>query len=432
MKMLVRAQLAAMMFLEYAAWGAWTPVLGATLDKRLHATGAETGAIYGILWLACIITPFIGGQLVDRLMPSQTFLGIASLLCAGSAWKMSQAHTVAEMMPWMWIWSLAFAPTLGITNSIAFHHIGRLGASEEDQERDFAVIRTAGTIGWIAAAFVLTTYLIKWPAASTGVTFVEMQVAAVFSLILAIMAFALPNTPPARESASPWAFTRAFALFRTVPGFLTFMVISLIVSTEFQFFYVLSAPFLQTLGIKSEWLSTTKSVSQMAEIIALAVMLPISLRTLGMKATLVIGVLAWPARYFIFSLQHPLWLVVFSLTFHGIGFAFVFVTSQIFVDRIAPRDIRASAQSLLTLVTLGIGNLIGTLFCGWLKDAFTTFVPDPQHPGAMIPGAVNWPMVFAVPGILTTLCGIAFWLTFREPSGDTAVVSDLGQTPARA
>ena len=41
-----------------------------------------------------------------------------------------------------------------------------------------------------------------------------------------------------------------------------------------------------------------------------------------------------------------------SLAFHGIGFAFVFVTSYIYVDRVAPRDIRASAQSLLTLVTL--------------------------------------------------------------------------------
>jgi hypothetical protein len=38
------------------------------------------------------------------------------------------------------------------------------------------------------------------------------------------------------------------------------------------------------------------------------------------------------------------------------------VGSQIFVDRVSPRDIRASAKSLLTFVTLGVGNFLGTLF----------------------------------------------------------------------
>src|SRR2546425_7155236 len=46
-----------------------------------------------VLWLACIITPFIGGQLVDRLMPSQVFLGLAAILCTGSAWMRSEEHT---------------------------------------------------------------------------------------------------------------------------------------------------------------------------------------------------------------------------------------------------------------------------------------------------------------------------------------------------
>jgi MFS family permease len=64
-----------MMFLQYAVWGAWTPILALTLGNRLNATGAEIGAVYGVLWLACIITPFIGGQIVDRLMPSQVFWG---------------------------------------------------------------------------------------------------------------------------------------------------------------------------------------------------------------------------------------------------------------------------------------------------------------------------------------------------------------------
>src|SRR5947207_499362 len=219
-----------------------------------------------------------------------------------------------------------------------------------------------------------------------------MQLTAAVGVILGLYSFALPHTPPAREGTDPWAFTKAFKLFALVPGFAIFMLISFIVSTEFQFFYVLSAPYLETLGVPHAWLSSAKGLSQWAEMPSLGLLLPISLRYLKMRKTLVLGTLAWPLRYFIFSLGKPLILVLFSLMFHGVGFAFVFVTSQIYVDRVAPKDIRASAQSLLTLITLGFGNLLGTIFCGWLKDHYTIFVQDAT--GKMIPGTTNWAAVF--------------------------------------
>jgi Nucleoside H+ symporter. len=417
----LRVLLSAMMFFQYAAWGAWTPVLGATLTNRLNASGVEVGSVYGVLWLACIITPFIGGQIVDRLLPSQIYLAISSAICAVSAWMMAGQSQFGGILLWMWVWSLAFAPTLGITNAIAFHHLSKEGRPEAEQERDFAVIRTAGTIGWIVAAFVLTYYLLGRPKLEPGqwAPFEEMQVSAIFAGILAVVSFLLPHTPPSTEKKDPWAFTKAFALFKTVPGFTVFMLISFIVSTEFQFFYVLSAPFLNEIGVPEAWLSSTKSISQMAEIISMAVLLPISLKLLGMRWTLVLGTLAWPLRYFIFAMYHqvPLSLVVISLMFHGIGFAFVFVTSYLYVDRVAPKDIRGSAQNLLTLVTLGLGNWLGTAFCGWLKDHYTKFAADPANPGKMIPvpNSTDWTSVFMVPAVMTILCAIAFYFTFREP-----------------
>ena len=76
----VQIRFSIMMFLQYAIWGSWTTALGEQLQNKLGFTGAETSAIYGCLWLACIIAPFIGGQLVDRLIATQRFLGIAHLL----------------------------------------------------------------------------------------------------------------------------------------------------------------------------------------------------------------------------------------------------------------------------------------------------------------------------------------------------------------
>ena len=409
-RLMLRVKLSAMMFFQYAVWGAWTPILGATLSSRIpHITGAQIGAVYGVLWLACIITPFIGVQIVDRLMPSQVYLGLAAIVCAFSAYMMATQHSVGGLILWMWIWSLAFAPTIGIANSIAMFHLGKEGTAPDVQERDFSVVRTAGTVGWIVASLALTAYLTQHPiAAGVWAPYEEMYLAAVCAVILTVVAFLLPNTPPSKEAKNPWAFTKAFSMFATVPGFLVFMVISFLISTEFQFYYVWSGPFMQDgMHIAHDRISLYKSIAQVAEIVSLALFTPLSLRYLGMRKTLTIGALAWPLRYFIFVCyaKLPVWVVLASMSFHGIGFAFVFVTSYIYIDRVSPRDIRGSAQSLFTLVTLGVGNWLGTLFSGWLKDHYTS--PT---------SAVNWPMFFIIPAALTTACGIAYLLTFREPT----------------
>lgn len=290
MKSSTRFLLMAMMFLLYAVWGAWTPVLGATLGGRLNASGAEIAAVYGVLWLACIITPFIGGQLVDRYMSSQVFLGIAAGVCTVSAYNMANQQTIGGLMTWMWIWALFFAPTLGITNSIAFFHISKDSTkSEVEQEREFSVIRTAGTIGWIAASFILTAILLNKPEVPKGTwaPFEEMQLTAAFGAILTILAFFLPNTPPAKEVKNPWAFTQAFKLFGTVPGFTVFMIISFIISTEFQFYYLLSGPFMeQGLKVDHKYISLFKSIAQIAEIVCLAVLTPLSLKYLPLPTVL--------------------------------------------------------------------------------------------------------------------------------------------------
>src|SRR6476469_6897899 len=98
----MRLRLAAMMFLEYAVWGAWMPILSATLFNR-GVPGDAIGTIYGALWLACAITPFLSGQLVDRLMPSQRFLGISHLLAAGAAFVLSAQSTTNGYLLWLFL-----------------------------------------------------------------------------------------------------------------------------------------------------------------------------------------------------------------------------------------------------------------------------------------------------------------------------------------
>ncbi len=400
--------LAAMMFLNYAAWGSWMPILSATLINR-HVSPAHVGGIYGAFWLGCVISPFLGGQLVDRFMASQVFLGISHLLAAGAAYIMSLQTTDQGLWMWMLIWAVLFAPSLGITNSVAFQQIEKMGGDEPSRERDFSLIRTAGTLGWIAAAFVLVEFLQLSHADAKAVSgpIPELQLTAIFGVLMGVFSFFLPNTPPSKEKREdPLAFRRATALFKTVPGFGVFMAISFFAATEFMFFYGLSAQFLESKAIPHNLIPIVKSISQITELVALGVLLPLLLPKKGMRWCLLVGSFAWPLRYIIFAIGKPIVLVVLSLGLHGFGYAFVLVVQQLYVDRVAPKDVRGSAQSLLTFTTLGIGNVLGSYFSGMVQQHFTTN------------GTTDWVPVFILPAVTTLICAFAYMVTFREPHGE--------------
>jgi nucleoside transporter len=404
--MSAKFRLGIMMFLEYAVWGAWAPILSAYLQNGLGFNGVQTGVIYSLLPIATIISPFIGGQLADRYFPTQKV--IAFLQLAGGALLILGAavNTYSAIIWVMLVYCLIYAPTLALTNSIAF-------ANLKDSEKDFGKIRVWGTIGWIAAGWSLT----GWRVLAKSVSAVAVKgdvlvLAGIFSLIMGLQSFSLPNTPPKKEGTKPWAFLEALKMLKE-RDFLVFTIIAFIVATELQFYYVLTAPFLTSsaIGVSETWISLVMTIAQFAEIFVMALLLPKFLPKYGIKKTMIIGVLAWPVRYIIFMIGAPSWLVIASLSLHGFCYVFFFTAAFIYVDLIAPKDVRASAQSLIAVIILGLGNFVGSNFSGWIQSLFT-------HDKV-----TAWRSVFLVPMVLTLVCAFAFVALFKErkaPAGASA------------
>lgn len=390
--MSVKVRLGIMMFLQYAIWGAWSPVLSAYLENTLHFTGMQIGIIYSLLPLATIISPFIGGQLADRYFSSEKVIAVLQLLGGLMLIYISRLTDYTSMMWLFFLYSLLYAPTMALTNSIAFINM-------KDSEKEFGQVRVWGTIGWIVAGLLLSgwRYLGSGPGADT------LLLAGIFSLILGVQAFTLPHTPPQKNTAKPWAFIEALKMLKD-KNVLVFTIIAFVVATELMFYYVLTAPFLVSdkIGVSSNSISAVMVIAQAAEILVLAFLLPWALPKYGIRTVLTIGILAWPIRYIIFAIGSPAWLVIASLALHGFCFVFFFAAAFIYFDTIAPSDIRNSAQSFITLVTYGLGNYVGSLFAGWIKSMFTT--PE---------GVTNWTNVFLVPCALTILCAVAFLAFFK-------------------
>jgi nucleoside transporter len=395
---LLTARLSAMMFLEFAVWGAWSVLLGKHME-HLGFTGEQIANVYLTTALGAMLSPLIAGWIADRFLPNQIFTGAVHLVGSAllfAAWRLT---TFGPMFWTLLVYAVLYMPTIALTNAIAFYHM--------KDSRKFGNIRVWGTIGWIVVNWLISGYLLWWGRHAPESWRVGdcLAVAAVVSAIMGVYCLTLPNTPPTRRARNPYAFLEAFRLMSN-RNFGVLVVISFVVAIELPFYYSFTNIFLTDtragVGLSPGWANYAMSLGQVAEIALMLALAP-SLRHLGMRNTIVLGILAWPLRYAVFAVGRPVWLVVLAQCLHGICYSFFFAGGMIAVERLCQKDIRASAQGLLVFATNGAGMLIGNLISGRLYDLFV-------RAGA----AYAWAKFFLVPIVVTLVAAAAFALLFDE------------------
>ncbi len=168
------------------------------------------------------------------------------------------------------------------------------------------------------------------------------------------------------------------------------------------------------------------ALGQVSEIVFLA-LVPFFLSRLGVKKMLLVGMLAWSARYFLFGLFPTMSaMLVLGIVLHGVCYDFFFVTGQLYTDRVAPPETRTSAQAMIGLLTYGAGMLVGNYVLGFWGDRLGL---DPStRDGWLADGRAFWLM----PAIFAAVISVLFFLTFwdNRTAKQTAADSMASQSPS--
>ena len=404
----IRVQLSTMMFLQFFIWGAWAVTLGTYLGT-IGFSATDIGSAYSTTAWAAIVSPFFIGMIADRFFAAQKVLAFLHIVGAG---LMYYASTIQTPGPFFWVllaYALCYMPTLALVNAISFNQM-------TDPQSEFPAVRLLGTVGWIVAG-----QIIGWTSLEKSV--LPLQMAAGVSLAMGVFSWTLPNTPPRgaskRVSIRDILGLDALRLMKD-PSFAIFVLSSLFICVPLAFYYAFTNPFLVEAGVEgSAW---KQSLGQVSEVVFMFLM-PFFFRRLGVKKMLIAGMAAWVLRYVLFAYGNNASLVAMfygGILLHGICYDFFFVTGQIYVDNKAPKAIQASAQGFISLVTYGVGMVIGSKIAGLVVDHYATKNGDvTTH---------NWQQIWLIPAAMAAIVVVVFAVLFRE----RATAKSTAPSPASA
>ena len=397
MKSSIRVQLSIMMFLNFFVWGIWFVTMGTYLTKgSIAASGAQTGLAYGTQCLGAIIAPFIVGMIADRFFAAQKILGILHLAGAGLLYYISSQSNFGSFYTLLLIYMIIYMPTLALVNSIALKQT-------TDAEKQFAGLRVWGTIGWIVAGLIIGWMAWEENPGSLGITY---KVAAVISAAFGLFSFFLPNTPPPKAgqnvSVSEVLGLDALKILKD-KNYLIFFIASILICIPLAFYYGSANQFLNESGMQGA--AAKMTFGQMSETLFMFLM-PLFFVRFGVKQMLLIGMIAWVLRYFLFAYGDTgsgIWMLYTGIILHGVCYDFFFVTGQIYTDKKAGERVRSSAQGLITLATYGVGMYIGFYLAGVYVDKYK--ISDVQH---------NWHDIWIFPCLFAAGVSLMFLVFFKN------------------
>lgn len=393
MNLALTSRLALMMFVQYFIWGSWGTTIGnymTTVDM-----GEQIALAYSLGPIASIVAPFFLGMVADRFFHSEKVLGVLCFISAVALAMMPAFAGTPFFLGLLAVHALTYFPTLGLTASLAFHHV-------KSQEKEFPIVRVFGTIGWIAAGIVVSRIL------QADFLPTPLYVAAGASLFLGLYSFTLPATPPPLAGKkTSWRQIAGLDALKEMKSrsFIIFLVCAMLTYIAFGTYFPYAPVYIAAVGIENPGFQMT--FGQMSEIIFM-LLIPFFFRRLGVKWMLLIGMIAWVVRFGLFAgaaIDGIYWMVLIGILVHGICFDFFVVTGQIYIDKKTSPAIRGQAQGLLVLLTYGVGFLIGTQLSGLFVNTLGE--------GAVLAPA-DWRLFWGVFAAAALVFALVFYFMFDD------------------
>jgi MFS transporter, NHS family, xanthosine permease len=379
----IKFRLILMNFMQFFIWGAWLITIGAYWFQNKGWSGAQFGAIFSTMGISAIFMPAITGIISDKLINAEKLYGIMHILGAMVLFSIPMVTNPTAFF-WVILLNMVFyMPTLSLSITVAY---SALKATGKDVVKDYPPIRIWGTIGFIAALWVVSLTHNETSAN-------QFYIASAVSLGLGIYSFTLPKCPPLLNKKTETSLKaklglNAFELFK-MPKFAIFFAFSMLLGAALQLTNAYGdtyihdfknvAAYKDLLAVK--YPAIIMSISQVSETLFILA-IPFFLRKFGIKYVMLISMLAWVLRFGLFAFADPdsgLWMIILSCIVYGMAFDFFNISGSLFVETLAPAEIRGSAQGMFMMMVNGFGAFFGSIISGSVIQHFFTYADQSKN-----------------------------------------------------
>ena len=395
---LLYGRLSVMVYLQFAIWGAWLPVLAARLMGPLKFSAKQSGWIYSSFAIASLIAPMLAGQIADQWIAAEWFLAGAHLIGAILLLMVSKEKTFPKVFITMFFYCLCYAATLPLMASLMFTQLGKVYTDKALLGDAAMKMFLWAPVAWVLSGWILTAWRRR---KGTGDGSDCLKLAAGFSFVMALYCLTLPHTPPKGVAAEMLPFLEALSMLKDT-NFLIFIILSFAVSSLTYFYFLGTARFLGDIGVHSNNIPAVMTFAQVVEIIAKLVLFGLFMKYVGgYNWAFAIGTGAWLVLMLSYAVGKPKWFVIIAQGLHGIGYTFFMNGGQIYVNSVATPETVSSAQGLITVVTQGLGVIVGAQVAGFVMDHFKAG------------DKFQWRKIFLVPCTALLICVLAFIFIFK-------------------
>lgn len=382
------------MFLLFFINGAFTPVLSLYLKDSLHFTGMQVGVVLSVTSIGSLVAPLVTVYVADRWIKAEHLFALSQLVSGTLMLVFSVQRSFFPVIVYYFLYTVFSVPSFALVNAIIFHHF-------TDTRHKFGTIRVWGTIGWIAVAWIFSYLWLRQGGAgiAQGRLPDALKLAAFTSFALGIYAFMLPANRPLSRNEGGHFLPLDSLLVLKKPAVLRLCIFMLFISFIDRFYYFGTAPFLRAGGFHDSNIMPVMSLGQVPEVFAMGILGWMMLR-FGSRKVILIGLALLSFRYATATAGSPLWLVIAGLVVHGLSYTFIYASASIYLDGHCDTASRTGVHQLFTMITSGIGNFAGSIFCGYVMDSCSKST-----------GIVNYRLFWSVPAIGLLLM-LVFLLVF--------------------
>lgn len=345
------AELIGLFFLQGAGLGMWFVPLSSVLEA--HGLAEIRPYAFATSGLAAFVSPLLFGAMADRhASPVKVLRGLAFatagalVLASGAIGRGASPWVVVALIQ---LYAFCSAPMWSIASTIVFARL-------KDAKREFGPIRAMGTVGWISGC-VLVSVVGADRSTMAG------YLGAVVWLGVAVFTFWLPKTEVPKSLAALTLAQRfgydALALLRNRDHRVVFLTVALFM-VPLAAFYPYTPPHLRELGLvrTSAWMSA----GQISEVVTMLLLGTLLLRW-RLKWIFAAGLTFGVLRYALCAFDTQ-WGLIAGVAMHGASFTLVTITAQIYLDQRVDPAWKARGQALMSVMTSGVGSMVGYLSAG--------------------------------------------------------------------